>query len=173
MKTKSGKELERFVAAIEEMTATEFIDVEINRKEFLDSGVQRIEYDIVITDSSTKPPKKCLVECRDRPSQGPADGAWIEQMYGRKQINGFDRVIAVSSTGFSQPAEYNASEGDIELRSVSELPKPVGWLCSTMTMIVSTGTYRGFKNIRLPKTDRDLPRGFSEFLKSTPLFHKY
>jgi hypothetical protein len=62
-----------------------------------------------------------LIECRDRPSQGPAPGSWLEQLAGRKRRFKFDKVIAVSTTGFAPGAWQFAESEGISLRSVQRI----------------------------------------------------
>jgi hypothetical protein len=64
---------------------------------------------------------KMLIECRDRPSQGPAPASWIQQLMGRKDSLGFDKVMAASSTGFSKAAIEIARKHDICLRNLQEV----------------------------------------------------
>ena len=59
-----------------------------------------------------------LLECRDRPSRGPAPKSWIEQLIGRREVHGFHKVWAVSTTGFSSPAKKTALTHDIGLKTV-------------------------------------------------------
>ena len=161
----NGKKLERFVAATEEMASGDQVIVEVNRKEYFDSGIQRIEYDIYIENHSAMPPRKVLIECRDRPSVGAADGAWIEQIVGRKLINGFNVAVAVSTTGFSEAAIHNANVGKIELRNVDQLESPKNWLCSSFTIYEHTGTFYGFSHIQIPEQYRDNLSGFVDYMK--------
>lgn len=65
---------------------------------------------------------ECL-ECRDRPSQGAQPGSWIEQLVGRRKRFGFNKVTAVSTTGFAEGVKSFAQNEGIELREVVELSK--------------------------------------------------
>jgi len=62
-----------------------------------------------------------LIECRDRPSEGSAPIAWIEQLVGRRERLQFDRVFAVSTTGFSPAARDFAKAKNIIVRTVTRL----------------------------------------------------
>jgi len=116
---KSGKELESLVRKIEKCLLPESFDVTSNVKKFDNDGVQIVEFDIVISGEIGSSSVNWLVECRDRPSQGAASVEWIEQLIGRKINNKFDKVFAVSTTGFSPPAKIIAKSAGIILRTVS------------------------------------------------------
>ena len=117
----SGKELEQLVQEIERSLLSADFEVTLNTTEFDDSNNQLAEFDIVISGRLGSCLVKWLIECRDRPSQGPAPGAWIEQLAARKRRFNFDKVIAVSTTGFAKGiSEYAESEG-VLLRSVKRL----------------------------------------------------
>lgn len=59
------------------------------------------------------------IECRKRKHK--EDVTWIEQLAQKKCSIGADKMIAVSSTGFSAPAIRKAERLGIELRHVSEV----------------------------------------------------
>ena len=117
----SGKELEQLVHEIERSLLSSDFEVTLNKTKFDDSGDQLAEFDIVISGRVGSLLVQWLIECRDRPSQGPAPGSWIEQLAARKTRFNFDRVIAVSTTGFAKGiSEYAEREG-VLLRSVQRL----------------------------------------------------
>ena len=62
-----------------------------------------------------------LIECRDRPTEGPAPSSWIEQLVGRRGRFGFNKVTAVSTTGFAKGASDFAKREGIETRQVKAL----------------------------------------------------
>jgi hypothetical protein len=73
---------------------------------------------------------KWLIECRDRPSEGPAPCSWIEQLIGRKERLKLNKVTAVSTTGFASGVPKVAKSGGIELREVHSLTQAdvASWL---------------------------------------------
>ncbi|MGB5276969.1 MAG: hypothetical protein WBP02_07330 [Gammaproteobacteria bacterium] len=115
-----GKLLEIFVRQIEKILLPENITVTPNDKVYNDEGVQVAEFDIEIEGKVGAAHFKWLIECRDRPSQGPAPGTWIEQLVGRRDRFNFNKVIAVSTTGFAPGAEEYATQAGIEIRNVTE-----------------------------------------------------
>ncbi len=120
MKDDTGKPLEHLVRAIEEQMLPEGFEVSSNER-VIEDGEQVAEFDIVISGRLGSTDFKWLIECRDRPSQGAAPGAWIEQLASRRSRFNFDKVIAVSTSGFAEGATKYASEQGIHLRTVTEI----------------------------------------------------
>lgn len=121
MISNSGKQLEQFVKQIESLLIPQGFNIESRKRVYNDAGIQVAELDIVITGKVGSATYKMLFECRDRQSEGPAPASWIEQMVGRRTRLKFDKVIAVSTTGFTVGAIAFANESSIELRSVDTL----------------------------------------------------
>jgi hypothetical protein len=116
-----GKQLESLVAYVEKTLLPEGFSVTPNERIFNDEGIQIAEFDIEIKGRIGSTEISWLIECRDRPSSGPAPGSWIEQLVGRRSRFGFNKVTAVSTTGFAAGAvEFALSEG-IEIREVKSL----------------------------------------------------
>lgn len=116
----TGKLLESFVKRIEEILLPHGFVISSNEKVFNDEGAQIAEFDIEIAGRVGTTNFKWLIECRDRPTQGSAPGSWIEQLVGRRDRFKFDKVIAVSTTGFAEGAKEYAGETGIEIRTVTE-----------------------------------------------------
>jgi hypothetical protein len=113
--------LEILVQQIEKYLLPQGFEVRLNRREIGSDGKPVAEFDIEITGKLGSGSINCLIECRDRPSDGPAPGSWIEQLVGRRDRFNFNRVTAVSTTGFSEGAAKFAREKGIELRSVNAI----------------------------------------------------
>jgi len=116
----TGKFLESFVNRIEKILLPDSFTISSNEKVFKDDGTQIAEFDIEIEGKVGTTNFKWLIECRDRPTQGPAPGSWIEQLVGRRDRFKFDKVIAVSTTGFAEGAKEYAKDAGIEIRTVTE-----------------------------------------------------
>ncbi len=116
-----GTELENFVADLERLLLPAGFRVELRRRQYNADGVQLAEFDVIVSGRLGSTPVQWLIECRDRPSEGPAAGAWIEQLVGRRTRFHFDKVMAVSTTGFAPGASEFAREQGIELRTVTRL----------------------------------------------------
>lgn len=117
----SGRALEALVSFVETKLLPPGFKVTNNRREYDDGGEQLAEFDIVVEGKLGSTEIRWLIECRDRPAQGPAPGAWIEQLAGRRSRFGFNKVTAVSTAGFSASAVDAAARGRIELRTVAAL----------------------------------------------------
>lgn len=117
----TGKQLESLVEQIEKLLLPDNFTIKTNEKILNDEGVQIAEFDIEIEGRLGSTYIKWLIECRDRPSSGSAPGSWIEQLVGRRDRFGFNKVTAVSTTGFADGAVDYAREARIELRTVKEI----------------------------------------------------
>lgn len=128
--TSDGKQLEALVAFVEETLLPDGFKVTTNERIFNDEGIQIAEFDIEIRGKVGTTEIAWLIECRDRPTSGPAPGSWIEQLVGRRTRFGFNKVTAVSTTGFAAGATEFALAQGIDLREVKTLaPEEFGnWL---------------------------------------------
>ena len=119
-RSSDGRALENLVRTVEEFFLPKGCKVEVRKLVYGDEGAQLAELDILVTGRLGTTDIRWLIECRDRPSDGRAPVAWVEQLYGRKQAHGFNQVTAVSTTGFSDGAAEVADRLGIELRTVSD-----------------------------------------------------
>ena len=129
-KGNDGRQLQDLVELIESKLIPAGFRVETNWSEFDAEGNYLAEFDIQFIGTNENAGIKWLIECRDRPSSGPAPGAWIEQLVGRRSRFKFDKVTAVSSSGFAKGAQdYAVAEG-IELKQTEakELADFSKWL---------------------------------------------
>ncbi len=114
------------------------MNVTSNKRIFDDQGVQIAEFDVEIRGIVGTTDFAWLIECRDRPGNGSAPASWIEQLVGRRSRSGFNKVTAVSTTGFSRGAKDFAHQQGIELREVRSLDPTefANWLhFSTLTEV--------------------------------------
>lgn len=116
-----GKQLEALVSFVEKMLVPPGFQVTPNSRIFNEEGVQIAEFDIEIRGKVGSTSIAWLIECRDRPGKGAAPGAWIEQLVGRRDRFNFNKVTAVSTTGFAAGAVDYARRSGIELREVRNL----------------------------------------------------
>lgn len=124
-----GKRLEALVAFVEELMLPEGYEVKTNQLVYNDDGIQIAEFDVEIRGKLGTTNIAWLIECRDRPGSGPAPGSWIEQLVGRRSRFDFNKVTAVSTTGFASGAKVFAKQQGIELRVVEALtPDAFSWL---------------------------------------------
>lgn len=116
-----GKQLEALVSFVEKTLVPQGFEVKTNTRVFNDEGIQVAEFDVEVRGKVGTTNIAWLIECRDRPSQGAAPASWVEQLVGRRSRFRFNKVTAVSTTGFAAGAvEFAKSEG-IELREVASL----------------------------------------------------
>jgi Restriction endonuclease len=121
METKSdGKQLEHFVKKFHEVFSDENTTIEPNKKLYNKKGVCIGEIDVLITDRISSVPIQIAIECRARPSEGKQGRRWIQQIIGRIKDFQYEKNIAVSTTGFTEPAIELAKENKILLRTVSD-----------------------------------------------------
>lgn len=119
---RDGKALEAFVAQIEKEAGLPDATVTSRVKAYADNGKQIAEFDIVIEGRFGTTDMRWLIECRDRPGSGAAPNNWIYELIGRKDGHvKFDRVTAVSTTGFAEGCRELADPHRIELRTVKEV----------------------------------------------------
>ena len=125
-----GKQLEALVSFVEKTLLPQGFDVKTNERVYNDDGVQVAEFDVEIRGNVGSTNIAWLIECRDRPGDGPAPGSWIEQLVGRRTRFGFNKVTAVSTTGFAAGAISFAQSQGIDLREVKALSAEefTGWL---------------------------------------------
>ncbi len=124
-----GKQLEALVAYVEKMLLPEGFQVSTNERVFNEEGVQIAEFDIEVRGRVGSTSIAWLIECRDRPTSGAAPSSWIEQLVGRRTRFGFNKVTAVSTTGFAVGAVDFAVAQGIELREVKSIaPEDFEWL---------------------------------------------
>ena len=116
-----GKDLEELVSTIERLFLPGGCTVESRKIERTEAGTQLAEMDITVTGKLGTTEILWLIECRDRPSEGAAPTAWIEQLAGRKDLYKFNQVTAVSTTGFSAGATELAKRAGIEIRTLEDV----------------------------------------------------
>ncbi len=144
----TGKSLEQLVHAIEEFLLPSGFSILANERVYDEKGIQIAEFDLVIEGRVSHKKYRWLIECRDRPTQGPQPGAWIEQLVGRKIRFEFSRVTAVSTTGFAQGVKSFADQQDIELCVVNDINTESikTWFLSDTVNVSRIGGYlQGFK----------------------------
>ncbi len=158
-----GKNLEALIGEIEKITNREDCNVEINQRKYDKEGKQLAEFDIILSFLEDGKKVEWLYECRDRKETN--NGGWIEQLIGRKSLNNFKKVTAVSTATFSPAAIHNAREGDIELRTVEHLPYPDQTIWRNNTKFITyekTGSLLYLEFFLYPDTSDEL----KEYIKN-------
>lgn len=151
---RSGKTLENLAKGIETILLPKGFTVVGNENVYNDDGIQIAEFDITIEGTVGTTKFRWLIECRDRPSEGPAPGSWIEQLVGRRGRFRFNKVTAVSTTGFAKGANEYARQEGIELRNVSQItPEAISdWLASTDLRLFIDKTTLNYARINISQS---------------------
>lgn len=153
-----GKRLENLVAFVEQALLPAGFKVATNDRVYNDDGVQIAEFDVHAIGKIGTTEFRWLIECRDRPATGPAPVSWIEQLVGRRERFKFNKVTAVSTTGFGIGAADFATAQGIELREVASLSAEAfaEWLyLSYMTQHVRHTTLLGVYFLLSPQATQD------------------
>ncbi len=167
---KTGKSLEILVRVVEEILLPKGFNVTVRERIYNDEGIQIAELDVIVTGKLGSTQLNWLIECRDRPSEGPVPGSWIEQLVGRRDRFKFNKVTAVSTTGFSAGALEYADEAGIEIRTVDEISEEVvsDWFRATeMHITVARGDLSGISLFLSPKISEDKRERYLEILSQT------
>lgn len=158
-----GRNLEALMGEIEKITNREDCKIEIDKKKYDKEGKQLAEFDIILSFLDDGKKVEWLYECRDRKKTN--NGGWIEQLIGRKSLNNFKKVTAVSTATFSPAAIHNARKGDIELRIVEHLPYPDQTIWRNNTKLITyekTGSLLYLEFFLYPDTSDEL----KEYIKN-------
>ena len=116
---KAGKKLEKTVKALEELLSGSALKVTSPAKlPDYDSGGYR-EVDISIEGRVGSHNILIAIECRDH--QKRQNKTWIEQLRTKKEAIRAHKMIAVSTSGFSEGAKQTAQKYGIETRLISNL----------------------------------------------------
>ena len=118
---RDGKALQDLTEFVETTLHPLGFEVVTNQVKYDEDGHALAEFDIQFIGTHENSGYKWLIECRDRPSDGRAPGSWIEQLVGRRSRFGFNKVTAVSSTGFAPGALDYATAESIELKEVASM----------------------------------------------------
>ncbi|HUI39919.1 MAG TPA: restriction endonuclease, partial [Methanothrix sp.] len=105
---RKGRDLELLVAFLENHLGP--LGIEIKSPDYIqDKDTSQLrEVDISLRSKIGSSNILAIVECRDR--KGDEDVTWIEQLSRKRESVGADKAVAVSSSGFSDPAIIKASK---------------------------------------------------------------
>lgn len=116
---RKGREFEKLVAEIEQAFAGSTAIIKRNdRIPDKETGTLR-EIDISIRARVGSMDLLTIVECRNRNQK--ADARWIEELDGKRTSVGANKVVAVSSSGFTDEAITKANNRNIETRTLKKL----------------------------------------------------
>lgn len=140
-----GRSLEKLVEFVEQSLAQDGFDVQVNKKLFDERGAQLAEFDVVVKGKFGSTNISWLIECRNRPSAGAAPSEWVQQLAGRQALFNFNKITAVSTTGFSPAAIEAAKKLDVELREVTATTATdlLSWLRTSEVELVQNNVRLG------------------------------
>lgn len=135
--TRKGRELEELVATLEKgLSGT---GVKITSPDFIEDVViqDKREVDVSLRFNMGSHDFLLVFECRDR--KNTEDVTWIEQLATKRDDICVNKLIAVSSNGFSNNARKKAHAKNIELRTLKEIdPKEIfGWFQVTKIDVIN------------------------------------
>lgn len=116
---RKGRDLEKIISLLE--GALQQSGIQLKSPDFLpdkDTGEPR-EVDISLRGRIGSSDILAIIECRDR--DATQDVTWIEQLICKRSSVNADKVLAVSSSKFSEPARIKAEKNNIELRILDEI----------------------------------------------------
>jgi len=115
---RKGRDLERLVALVEQVLGPQ---AEVRSPDHLpdrDTGELR-EVDVSVRLRVGSTPVLIIGECRDR--KAVQDSTWIEQLAEKAKSVGAARAVAVSRSGFYEPAIAKAKARGVEVRQLKSL----------------------------------------------------
>lgn len=135
--TRKGRELEELVATLEKGLSGK--GVIITSPDFIEDIVieDKREVDVSLRFNVGSHDFLLVFECRDR--KNTEDVTWIEQLATKRDDISVNKLIAVSSNGFSKNARKKAHAKNIELRTLTEIdPKEIfGWFQVTEMDVIN------------------------------------
>ena len=117
--SRRGRELERLVSILEGGFPSS--DVVIKSPDHIEDKItgNKREVDVSIRGKMGSHNILIVLECHDHKYRD--DVTWIEQLQTKTEDLNANKVIAVSSSGFSEPAETKAKHYGIEVRTIDEI----------------------------------------------------
>lgn len=157
MTERKGRTLERLVELLERVLGG--LELKVTSPDWIpdrDTGEPR-EVDVSVRGRLGGSDILVILEARDR--QSKQDVTWIEQLAEKAKSVGADKVVAVSSSGFFEPAIKKASARGILLRSIDDLTRDniAGWF--NAPGITVSGVCYEIKAVQIGLSD--VPEGVS------------
>lgn len=115
---RKGRFLEILVKYLQEFLGPEGIAA-TSPEEFYDEYGNKIgEIDVTLRGDFGSSKIFVGIECRDQPSHGPQGRGWIREIIGKRDDLNVDKMIAVSTTRFTQPAIDLANSSRVDLLTI-------------------------------------------------------
>lgn len=116
---RAGRFLEILVEHLQRYLGPEGIEVR-SPEVFSDGGRNLGEIDVTLRGDFGSSRLFVGIECRDRRSEGPQGLPWIREIHGKQRQFGIDKMIAVSTTGFTDDAKEFADEIGVDLLAIED-----------------------------------------------------
>ncbi|NPE28396.1 hypothetical protein HNV12_10575 [Methanococcoides sp. SA1] len=135
---RKGKDLEETVSLLHKILSKD--EYEITSPDYIADKItgQLREVDISIKATIGSVSIIIIIECRDRKSK--EDSMWIEQLVTKCKDLNVQKVIAVSSNDFTEPAKAKANHHGIETRTLNRITVEdvKSWfLCESFEFLIS------------------------------------
>jgi hypothetical protein len=115
---RAGRLLELIVKQLESSLAIDGIKIQSPEEFHDEKGAKFAEVDITLRGNFGSTEIFVGIECRDRKSDGKQGIDWIRELRGKQEDLGIHKMVAVSSTGFSDVAVRLAKQFHIDLREI-------------------------------------------------------
>ena len=132
---------QKLILRIHEQLAPAGIEVTVEESGFTEepSSCAPRETDVKIIMQTSSGTERIAIECRDHARV--QEVGWIDSLIGKYIDLGFDKVVAVSSSGFSSTALAKAEKFKIECRTLDEVVG-VNWPAEFIKIGVATVEHR-------------------------------
>ncbi len=174
---KQGREFEKLVSRIEHWLSPK--GAVVQSPDYIEDKItgQKREVDASIRYKVGSSPILITIESRDRSRK--QDVRWIEEIAAKRDSIGADKTIAVSSSGFSEPAIKKAQSLGIEVRVIEDITESeAGEWAEKTRFTIKTIEYapRGiafdFDTDVSVTLDPAIKNGFEDDPQNFPLLHE-
>lgn len=118
---RKGRLFEVLITHLQQFSADEGVEIQ-SPELFYDEDRNKIgEVDVTLRSKVGTASSFIGIECRDRPRDGPQGVDWIREIAGKKNDLKIDKMVAVSSSGFTAGAKRLATKNRFDLISIEDL----------------------------------------------------
>jgi hypothetical protein len=131
--TRKWRQFEILISQLQKMLAPEGAEIHSPERFYYEDGQQKAEVDITLRLNNGSSSLLIGFECRLRPSDGRQGPDWIENIAGRRDLINAHHMVAISGTGFTEPAKRAAEKLGIGLRVIDNIENVniKGWFGTT------------------------------------------
>ncbi len=159
---REGRFLEILVEHLERFLAGEGIKV-TSPEIFYKDGVKVGEIDVTLRGDFGSSKIFVGIECRDRPRDGAQGTPWISEVSGKKNLFKVDKMVAMSSTGFTDPAVNAANDLGIDLLTLESITnESIGMLMQLTSFAFTLKSYDLREGFYVEIDEPKLPKGITK-----------